>query len=1109
MTKTQNRRQCEQNMICSLLKLLKKNIPGLLLWEHKGQLRHLGSTAMSKWFEELDEDIKKNIQEMMVEDTINISENKETLLNYPDTIPDTIRASSLYSNITSPPVHSSGVPLLPFPLEYLSKKELVKYLSTLIRSEAKIKEKKVVFGSSDFVPSFWMENVWSWGNLKQALSQTKDEMYSGPGTFYQFLSQTVKEFLESNDLDPSTHVDDLSGKAKKMEKKKRALGLHDASGVVRSGGIKYNEEDGVRNSFPEFASGGFQSGYEWQSHVPNSTQLWTYSNQQVATSNIKGVLTRPDHQVNSRWGGGLMSNGQGGGLMNSEHRGLFNNNGEGGELMYNGEGGGIMNNGLGVGLINSGKGGGLMNHGEGGLMNGELGGGLVKNGEGGGLMKNVAGGRRMNNGQRVGLMNNGPGVGLMNSGLGGQMNSGEGGGLVNSGLGGGHMNGVLGGGLMNSGEGGGIMNAGLEGGPMNGGLGGGLINGELGGGPVNSGLGGVLMNSGLGVGLMNSGQGGGLKNNGQGGGLTKTFPKASVITHKPHVVPNSFTKPRRDVGISPFKVPNTQKRKKVKIAMKNSDVSSKNQNNETKYMDLPYQVENAKYLEGCKQQWNSGGGSCLYKCAAQHVREFSAGNSEVSYLELRKFAHKKLLDLWDRFEPWIPFPMSVTIGAGNSARKVVLECSVSFKEFLESEESMESFNESEVDLWILSYLLNTTVCTTTYNLPLGQGAAGSRIEQNFFPGQGAGDDLAKYSCQPEPLHLLNEHTVHWTRIVSEDSCSRNNATSASDCALSAPGGRAEVMRSRAAGVKKTRPVASNCSVVDKTNLPRQRKTLSKTPVAVLNEKRRMGKKQSSLSQNNPKHKRKAKSNEKMIKPVLSPVVEETLQVKENIKDIGDRNVAQKSEMYHKFAFEQPSLSDILQVPSNFQLEDDAKFDKLCSKISKRREKFDEEMEAVDEVIKREKLRMKLRRKRFCENRLRRIQIESELTQKKIEQMFEEHKEYFERVHSGAESSHRLEEYMKGGRSRDALRHKMITTPFNEEQVDWTLGLLIKMLGLTKQEELKQSNYLWMVLLPEVLIRFYQDFFKLDKQEAEMKIFETPVPSSETSDCESDDYQSDS
>ena len=133
MTKTQNRRQCEQNMICSLLKLLKKNIPGLLLWEHKGQLRHLGSTAMSKWFEELDEDIKKNIQEMMVEDTINISENKETLLNYPDTIPDTIRASSLYSNITSPPVHSSGVPLLPFPLEYLSKKELVKYLSTLIR----------------------------------------------------------------------------------------------------------------------------------------------------------------------------------------------------------------------------------------------------------------------------------------------------------------------------------------------------------------------------------------------------------------------------------------------------------------------------------------------------------------------------------------------------------------------------------------------------------------------------------------------------------------------------------------------------------------------------------------------------------------------------------------------------------------------------------------------------------------------------------------------------------------------------------------------------------------------------------------------------------------
>ena len=51
--------------------------------------------------------------------------------------------------------------------------------------------------------------------------------------------------------------------------------------------------------------------------------------------------------------------------------------------------------------------------------------------------------------------------------------------------------------------------------------------------------------------------------------------------------------------------------------------------------------------------------------------------------------------------------------------------------------------------------------------------------------------------------------------------------------------------------------------------------------------------------------------------------------------------------------------------------------------------------------------------------------------------------------------------------------------------------------------------MWMVLLPEVLIRFYQDFFKIDKKEAELKIFETPVPSSETSDVESDNYESDS
>ena len=44
----------------------------------------------------------------------------------------------------------------------------------------------------------------------------------------------------------------------------------------------------------------------------------------------------------------------------------------------------------------------------------------------------------------------------------------------------------------------------------------------------------------------------------------------------------------------------------------------------------------------------------------------------------------------------------------------------------------------------------------------------------------------------------------------------------------------------------------------------------------------------------------------------------------------------------------------------------------------------------------------------------------------------------------------------------------------------------------KTEHMENNDYVWKVLLPETLIKFYMDYFKLTKKEAEKRIAETPL-----------------
>ena len=73
---------------------------------------------------------------------------------------------------------------------------------------------------------------------------------------------------------------------------------------------------------------------------------------------------------------------------------------------------------------------------------------------------------------------------------------------------------------------------------------------------------------------------------------------------------------------------------------------------------------------------------------------------------------------------------------------------------------------------------------------------------------------------------------------------------------------------------------------------------------------------------------------------------------------------------------------------------------------------------------------------------------------------------------------------------------MITDPFTDSQLQWTLDEIEKVWMKTERDYIENNDYVWKVLLPEIFIKFYMDHFDVSKSEAEQRIKETPLKSEE-------------
>ena len=209
----------------------------------------------------------------------------------------------------------------------------------------------------------------------------------------------------------------------------------------------------------------------------------------------------------------------------------------------------------------------------------------------------------------------------------------------------------------------------------------------------------------------------------------------------------------------------------------------------------------------------------------------------------------------------------------------------------------------------------------------------------------------------------------------------------------------------------------------------------------------------------------------------------------------DTSMEERNDDLEKAIDYTPSIDELLKLPDRPEgggKTKDEELDDLDIKIAERKKQHEEEMSGLDTEIAAEKQRQEERRERMNENAELRDRLEVEINKSVLQKMFDENKEYLKKIEKGRVESWRHQAFHKSGRDRHALFYKMITDPFTENQLEWTLEEMGKVWMKSKREQMDNEDFVWKVLLPECFIKFYMDHFKLDRKEAEMRISETPL-----------------
>ena len=191
----------------------------------------------------------------------------------------------------------------------------------------------------------------------------------------------------------------------------------------------------------------------------------------------------------------------------------------------------------------------------------------------------------------------------------------------------------------------------------------------------------------------------------------------------------------------------------------------------------------------------------------------------------------------------------------------------------------------------------------------------------------------------------------------------------------------------------------------------------------------------------------------------------------------------------------PNIDDLLKLPE--RPDDGSKtkeeiLDELDVEIAKKHERHELDRAKVDRQIEEERKKKEERKARCKDNAKLRNRLEKELTEEKVRSMFRANIPHLKAIWNGQKTSKRHEAFHKSVRTRQALYYTMITDPFTDDQLDWVLEEMSSIWMRNKREQMENNEYIWKVLLPECFIKMYGDHFSFSKEEAEVRISETPL-----------------
>ena len=169
----------------------------------------------------------------------------------------------------------------------------------------------------------------------------------------------------------------------------------------------------------------------------------------------------------------------------------------------------------------------------------------------------------------------------------------------------------------------------------------------------------------------------------------------------------------------------------------------------------------------------------------------------------------------------------------------------------------------------------------------------------------------------------------------------------------------------------------------------------------------------------------------------------------------------------------PSIDDLLRLPlrpSDGGKTKEEILDEQDEEIRKRQEKYDEDEAKRDKEIDMDRKKKEEREINLRVNTVLRNRLEMELTEAKMRSAVQANVNFLKTIQAGVTPSGRHEAFKKSVKTREGLRYTMITDPFTNNQLNWTMEELGEMWMRNKKEQRDNSEYVWHVLLPEVFIK---------------------------------------